>query len=154
MDFGPLDTPSPPELSPNAPGPGRLSRSAWGGLESCSGIAAEWRSNPQHLNGQNLQHLIADPGCRKMRIRFGNDYRSPWGIALAAIIAVSTMIAAIALLANRVVLVSTVDMTYTLATQTLVAVAVAGTLTQISLLSFMFVWEKYQQWRTDAQRSE
>ena len=69
-------------------------------------------------------------------------------------IAVSTMIAAIALLANRVVLVSTVDMTYTLATQTLVALAVAGTLAQISLLSFMFVWEKYQQWRTDAQRSE
>ena len=64
------------------------------------------------------------------------------------------MIAAIALLANRVVLVSTVDMTYTLATQTLVALAVAGTLAQISLLSFMFVWEKYQQWRTDAQRSE
>ena len=66
----------------------------------------------------------------------------------------ATKIAAIALLANRVVLVSTVDMTYTLATQTLVALAVAGTLAQISLLSFMFVWEKYQQWRTDAQRSE
>ena len=59
-------------------------------------------------------------------------------------VAVSTMVAAIAVLANLVVLVYTVEMTNPLAWQAVVALAIAGTLMQISLLSFMVAWEKSQ----------
>jgi hypothetical protein len=66
-------------------------------------------------------------------------------IALVMIVAVSTLAAAIAVLAACVVVVQTVEMTDSLAWQTVVNLALAGLLTQIALLSFMFVWEKYRQ---------
>ena len=68
----------------------------------------------------------------------------PWVIALVTIIAASTLVAAIGVLAACVVLVQTVEMTDSLARQTVLSLAGAGTLVQISLLAFMFVWEKYQ----------
>ncbi len=68
----------------------------------------------------------------------------PWVIALVTIIAVSTLVAAIGVLADCVVVVQTVEMTDSLARQTVLNLAVAGGLVQISLLSFMFVWEKYR----------
>jgi len=74
-------------------------------------------------------------------------------IALGTIIAVSTIVAAIGVLAASVVLVHTVEMTNSLAWQSVLHVAVAGTFMQISLLSFMFVSEKYRQWRSMAQQS-
>ena len=72
----------------------------------------------------------------------------PWVIALVTIIAVSTLVAAIGVLAACVVVVQTVEMTDSLARQTVLNLAVAGSLVQISLLSFMFVWEKYRHGET------
>ena len=65
----------------------------------------------------------------------------PWVIALVTIIAVSTLVAAIGVLAACVVVVQTVEMTDSLARQTVLNLAFAGSLVQISLLSFMLVWE-------------
>jgi len=65
-------------------------------------------------------------------------------IALVTIIAVSTLVAAIGVLAVCVVLVQTVEMSDSLARQTILSLACAGTLVQVSLLAFMFVWEKYR----------
>jgi hypothetical protein len=84
------------------------------------------------------------PRVPQIDIRFGNDHRWPWVIALVTIIAVSTLVAAIGVLAACVVLVQTVEMTDSLARQTTLSLAGAGTLVQVSLLAFMFVWEKYQ----------
>ena len=74
-------------------------------------------------------------------------------IALGTIMAVSTIVAAIGVLVASIVIVHTVEMTHSLALQSVLHVAVAGTLTQISLLSFVFVSEKYRQWRSMAQQS-
>ena len=75
----------------------------------------------------------------------------PWVIALVTIIAVSTLVAAIGVLAACVVVVQTVEMTDSLARQTVLNLAVAGALVQISLLSFVFVWEKYRHAKLPAQ---
>ena len=72
----------------------------------------------------------------------------PWVIALVTIIAVSTLVAAIGVLAACVVVVQTVEITDSLAWQIVLNLAVAGVLAQISLLSFMFVWEKYRHGET------
>ena len=64
----------------------------------------------------------------------------PW-IAFVTIIAVSTLVAAIRVLAVCVVALKTVEMTDSLARQTVLNLAFAGSLVQISLLSFMLVWE-------------
>ena len=72
----------------------------------------------------------------------------PWVIALVTIIAVSTLVAAIGVLAACVVVVQTVEITDSLAWQTVLNLAVAGALVQISLLSFMFVREKYRHGET------
>jgi len=74
-------------------------------------------------------------------------------IALGTIIAVSAIVAAIGVLVASVVRIRTVEMTSSLALQAVLEVAVAGTLAQISILSFTFAWEKYRQWRTAAQHS-
>lgn len=65
----------------------------------------------------------------------------PWVIALLTIVALSTLLAAIRVVAACVVVVQTVEMTNSLARQTALNLAVAGSLVQISVLSFMFVWE-------------
>ena len=67
--------------------------------------------------------------------------RRPWVIALVTILAVSTLVAAIRVLAVCVVALKTVEMTDSLARQTVLNLAFAGSLVQISLLSFMLVWE-------------
>ena len=67
-------------------------------------------------------------------------------IGIATIIGVSTIVAAIAVLASLVVPVRTIEETGSFSLQVVIDVAVAGTLTQISLLSFVFVWEKYRRW--------
>ena len=72
----------------------------------------------------------------------------PWVIALVTIIAVSTLVTGIGVLAACVVVVQTVEITDSLAWQTVLNLAVAGTLVQISLLSFMFVWGKYRHGET------
>ena len=66
----------------------------------------------------------------------------PWVIALVTIVALSTLLAAIGVVAARVVVVQTVEMTDSLASQIVLSLAVAGSLVQISVLSFMFVWEQ------------
>lgn len=100
---------------------------------------------------RDVAQRVRRSGCSRDRgprvwqigLRFGNDHRWRWVIALA-LVAVSTMVAAIAVLANLVVLIYTVEMTKSLALQAVMALAIAGTLTQISLFSFMFAWEKSQ----------
>ncbi len=87
-------------------------------------------------------------------LRFGDGNQRPWVMAFAAIIAVSTMAAAIAVLAARVVPVDPVQMTHSVARRIVLDLAVAGALAQISLLSFLFVWEKCQRWRASARHSE
>jgi hypothetical protein len=72
----------------------------------------------------------------------------PWVIALVTMIAVSTLVAAIGVLAAGVVVVQTVEMTDSLAWQSILHLAFAGSLVQISLWSFMFVWEKYRHGET------
>jgi len=74
-------------------------------------------------------------------------------IALGTISAVSTLVAAITALASSVVPVRTVEMTSSLSLHAVLDIAIAGTFAQISLLSFVFVCEKYRHWRTGAWRS-
>ena len=74
--------------------------------------------------------------------------RRPWVIALVTIVAVATLFAAIAIVTYCVVVVQTVEMTESLAAQTVLNLAVAGSLAQISLLSFMVVREKYRHRKT------
>ncbi len=71
-----------------------------------------------------------------------------WVMALVTIIAVATLVAAIGVLAACVVALQTVEMTDSLARQTVLNLAVSGSLVQISLLSLMFVWEKYRDGET------
>jgi hypothetical protein len=80
--------------------------------------------------------------------------RRPWVIALVTIIAVSTLVAAIGVLAAGVVAVRTVEMTDSLASQSILQLAFAGSLVQVSLLSFMFVWEKYRHGETTSAAGE
>ena len=72
-------------------------------------------------------------------------------IALGTIIAVLTIVAAVGVIVAAIVRIHTVETTSSLALRAVVEVGVAGTLAQISLLSFTFVWEKYRRWRNGAQ---
>jgi len=74
--------------------------------------------------------------------------------AIGTIVAVSTIGAAIGILAGSVVVAHTVETTSTRALQGVLEVAAAGTLAQISLLSFIFTWEKCRQWRSGAEHCE
>ena len=67
----------------------------------------------------------------------------PWVIALVTIVALSTLVAAIGVVAACVVVVvQTVEMTDSLAWQTVLSLAAGGSLVHISVLSFMFAWEE------------
>jgi hypothetical protein len=68
-------------------------------------------------------------------------------IAVGTVVAVSTVVAAVAVLAASASARHTVDMTDSVALRAVFDVAFAGTLAQISLLSSVFVWEKYRHWR-------
>lgn len=134
---------APPEVALNAIAPRR--GVAQGVRRSGFSLRYRNRVTSESTTGERPEPSTRDRGPRVWQIvlRFGKEHRWRWVIALA-MVAVSTMVAAIAVLANLVVLVYTVEMTNPLAWQAVVALAIAGTLMQISLLSFMVAWEKSQ----------
>jgi hypothetical protein len=84
----------------------------------------------------------------KGNLRDGDQSEPAMVIGLVTTVAVSTLVAAIGVLAVCVEIVQTVEMTDSLAWQTVLNLAVTGSLVQISLLSFRFVWEQYRDGET------
>jgi hypothetical protein len=69
----------------------------------------------------------------------------PWAIGLVTIVALSTLVAGIGIVVSGCVeVVQTVEMSDSLAQRTVLNLAVAGSLVQISVLSFVFAWEEYR----------